>query len=415
MRTVVPMPVIGVLSALLVIAASIHVGQSAPVEDRGGIPAMVTEEEALARAAEWAEGLGLRVEEWEVGRHESASGAFPVYYRVTSGDGRHEFRLDAYMGHFASWRDTEFPSRGDVTEDPTARELYVRVARDFISEHLQFLEPAVMVYEDNPRFWLQAIADDVVFTSNSARIHVALDSGTVHGFHTRRAELRVDAAPLISPEQCKEHAATFVENTPRVEIIDLDPELFPRAEWLRKYYFVTDDDAGVQRLNRTVVLRVSSEPGGPLVYDNGLMVINLDARTGEIFFVDGMAPGLRRPAIYLNGRLFYRPSFPPLTRGGVAHLAVNYLESSIWQGSVERTAADQMTVEYDGSTWKFTAGERGYRIDEEEARLRWVPLLEAEVFYLPLEAIELITGWSAEYSRADDAVYINSPATDNQP
>jgi hypothetical protein len=96
----------------------------------------------------------------------------------------------------------------------------------------------------------------------------------------------------------------------------------------------------------------------------------------------------------------------------VAYLAVGYLDSRIWRGHLETPAPGQITVEYDGSAWEFTAGERRYTVDGAAADLASAPILEAEVFYLPLEAVTLITGWSAGYSPADEAVYLNAPDPD---
>ncbi|NLO05165.1 MAG: hypothetical protein GX131_04975 [candidate division WS1 bacterium] len=409
MRNAVPVPLTGVISALLVIATSVQVSQSAPVEYRGGMPPTVTEEEALATAVEWADRLGIDARGWRVRREEFASGAFPVFFRVTSGDERHEFRIDAYTGWLRSWKDTQFPMGGSVTEDPTERELHIRVAREFIGAQLPFLEPATMVCQDNPRLWVKMIDGQVLFEGNYARIYVSPDTGTVHRLTLHRTEQRVEATPLISPEECVQRAVAFVDASD-TEMVDSEPDLPPAFQWQTEYYLLSGDRAGMQRLQRMIFMRILREDAGESQY----VLLRIDARTGEVFRAEGMAQDPGRTYIYLNGGELFKPMFPPRVRDGEAYLAVNYLDSRIWQGSVEPTAADQMTVEYDGSTWEFAAGERGYRADGAEARLGSAPLFEAEVFYLPLEAVELITGWDAEYSRADDAVHLNSPAPQRQ-
>jgi len=53
-------------------------------------------------------------------------------------------------------------------------------------------------------------------------------------------------------------------------------------------------------------------------------------------------------------------------------------------------------------------------VDGAGATLASAPILEAEVLYQPLEAVELITGWSAQYSHSNDAVYLNAPDSEEQ-
>jgi len=322
--------------------------------------------------------------------------------------------VNGYTGHVSSWRDTQEPARGLLPEEPTERALLASIAREFISEHLSFLEPAVMVVDVNPRLWVQAVDGDVLFESTYARVYASLETGAVHEVTIHRSEPRVHTSPLLSPEECMERAVAFVDAIPGVEVVDRDPELAPWFEWQTRYYLLCEDHAGVQRLKRVFFMRISREGEmeirhGVDQHRRGMVLLHIDARTGEVFRADGMEQDPGRTRTYLNGREFLGPIFPPRVRDGVAHLAVNYLDSRIWRASVHRTAPAQVTIEYNGSTWEFTAGQRQYLVDGGGATLTSPPLLEAEVLYLPLEAVELITGWSAEYSQTDDAVYLNSP------
>lgn len=416
MKRILQLSLLGLLLGLLLTAAGPDGPQSGVVKDRGGIPPTVTAEEALAAVVEWAGWLGIRAEECSVRSDDWNLDAFSHHYTVTSRDGRHEFRVNGYTGNVASWRDTQGPARGPLPEDATEREALASIARQFVSEHLPFLEPAVMVEPANPFLWVRALDGEVLFTGSSARVRASLETGAVHEVSIHRSEPRGDISPLISPEECAEAAVAFVHSLPGVELIDAEVEPHLGFGWMTRYYSLSEDDAAVQRLLRTFLMRVSIKDDIGIRDDGAASdqraLLRVDARTGEVFRAEGMKQDPGRTRIYLNGREFLWPVFPPRVRDGVAYLAVDYLDSRIWRGHLERRAPGQITIEYEGSSWEFAAGERRYTVDGAAANLASAPILEAEVFYLPLEAVTLITGWSAEYSETDDAVYLNAPDPD---
>lgn len=417
MRRLVQASLLALLAGLVLMGAATDDASPAPVEDRGGIPPTVTAEEALAAVVEWAGWLGIRAEECSVRSDDWNLDAFSHYYTVTSRDGRHEFRVNGYSGNVASWRDTQGPARGSVPEDATEREALASIARQFVSEHLPFLEPAVMVEPANPFLWVRALDGEVLFYPGSfARVRASLETGAVYEVSVHRGEPRAGTSPRLSPQDCREAAVAFVQSFPGLELIDAEPELSLGSRWLPRYYLLSQDLAAAQRLNRWFFMRISKKGERERPYrvtdGGGLVLLSVDARTGEVFRAEGMEQDPGRIPVYLNGREFLSPLFPPRVRGGVAYLAVDYLDSRIWRGHLETPAPGQITVEYDGSAWEFTAGERRYTVDGAAADLASAPILEAEVFYLPLEAVTLITGWSAGYSPADEAVYLNAPDPD---
>ncbi|MGD9495572.1 MAG: hypothetical protein AB7Y46_04580 [Armatimonadota bacterium] len=415
MRSIPLASLFGLLSGLLLVGWATGGVRSAPVEGRGGIPATVTAEQAVAAVVEWGDWLGIRAEECSVRPRDFGEfSAFPHHWVVTSRDGRHEFMVNGYTGHVSSWRDTHGPSESRVPEDPTEREALASIAREFIAEHLPFLEPAVMVNDENPRLWIRAIGNDVLFDSSYARVYASLDTRSVHEVTMLRSEPRGDTSPLISPRECTERAEAFVDAIPGVEIVDRAPQLPPSFEWQTRHYVRQEDPAGAQRTTRMFFMRISREGetavrNGVDPHHRGMVLLRVDARTGEVFRAEGMEEDPGRMRMYLNGREFLTPLFPPRARDGVAYVAANYLDSRIWRARIERPVPDQLAIEYEGSTWQFTAGAREYLVDGAAGDLTSAPLLEAEVLYLPLEAVELVTGWTGEYSETEDAVYLNSP------
>ncbi len=322
---------------------------------------------------------------------------FSAYYKFAVAETHERFTVHCYTGLIRTWELAGSHHAIPPAELEGNQEAY---ERRLINAY--FPVPAAEMTRDGDGVWRRQLPNNVVAESQMCAILWSEDSTRVEYFGRVYSPIAVPTKPRLSYAKGLAIARRAVADALRVDAAGIE-ETFDLETCS-----LSVDCTGVQTLKYFYLLELPRDRDwgelAPWVgyYD---VFVAVDARDGIVACIPAFGEkardvreAMRLRDLALSPRSYaHAVSYQPRLIGGEWYMCWLYLDSTGWPGKLsvrEHRGRHIHEVRYRGRRYSLVPGEARIQTAAGDIALTAPPLMLGEKLWVPLDAIEHITGWS---------------------